>query len=158
MWHFFWPQVISVYIPHSCIQDYGYRNVQFFQGFCHLSPENRKRKGLIQSVRASGRMQGRTLRQRSLTQRSQAATRSHKQRSVSSLPQPFPAPWGRLWSTSELGFSEKNTGGVSERPKCCVYEEFDCIFFILFFELLRFSFFLTSWPSFFCLITRLKRY
>lgn len=147
-----------MYIPHSCIQDYGYRNVEFFQGFCHLSPENRKRKGLIQSVRASGRMQGHPLRQCSLTQLSQAATRSHKQRSVSSLPQPFPAPWGRLWSTSESGFSEKNNGDVGERPKCCVYEVFGCFIFKYFIcaGLLWFSLFLASWPSFFFLINRLE--
>lgn len=71
----------------------------------------KKKEGLIQ--RAScvpGGCEDTVYRQRWLTRLSQAATRSHKRRSVSSLPPPFPAPWGRLWSTSESGFSEGSTG------------------------------------------------
>lgn len=72
---------------------------------CRLS--TRRKYGLIQRACVLGGCEDAFNRQRPLTRLSQAATQSHKRRSVSSLPLPFPAPWGRLWSTSESGFSEQ---------------------------------------------------
>lgn len=79
---------------------------------CRLNTQSTNKKKDEVNECASPRSRTRTLHgQRSLTRLSQAAIQSHRQRSVSSQLQPFPAPSGRLWSTSESGFSVGETFG-----------------------------------------------
>lgn len=83
--------------------------MEFSQGFCHLSPEYRKVWVWFKTCLPAELNKDSVHWQYSLTQLSQAVTQSRRQRSVSSRLQPFPAPWGQLWSTSESGFSGRGT-------------------------------------------------